>query len=762
MPKCERCNQSDARVRLDSIVNGHREQHYFCRQCAEELLGGSLPAMGGSESQLNGIFGNSGNMGGSPFGFAPQGSAGTATAQRNADKHSKTPTLDQFGRDLTADAREGKLDPAAGRDREIRRMLTVLGRRQKNNPVLIGEPGVGKTAIVEGIARRIVEGSVPANLRNARIVALSMGSAVAGAMFRGQFEERIKQMLEEVRQNPEIILFIDELHTVVGAGNAEGAVGAADLLKPALARGEVRCIGATTLDEYRKHIEKDAALERRFQPVKVGEPSIEEAITMLQTVRENYENHHGVKITDEAIEAAVKLSDRYINDRFLPDKAIDVMDEAASSLRLEATERGLLGPESVRQLEQEIAEIQAEKEAAALAEEYEKAAKLRQREMQVQSELDKARQKAGQIATLLVTPEDVAKIVEGWTGVPVSQMLEGERQNLIHLEHDLSRRVIGQDEAISAVSRAIRRSRAGLKDPQRPIGSFLFMGPTGVGKTELAKALAAELFGGEDAIIRLDMSEYMEGHTVSRLFGSPPGYVGHDEGGQLTEQVRRRPYSVVLFDEIEKAHPEVFNALLQILDDGRLTDGQGRTVDFKNTVVIMTSNVATEDIRRAASIGFISPRVGESEAESEDRERRTKAMEGLRRAFRPEFLNRIDQIVVFRSLGQSELHQIVDLLMAKVRVRLEEQGLGLLYGEDLDAFLIKEGFDQEFGARPLRRAIQTHVDDALADAILNGTVRPGQTAVISVVDGTVQVGALGEARQVAQSTSFVDPEVRVA
>jgi ATP-dependent Clp protease ATP-binding subunit ClpC len=765
MPKCERCNQNDARVRLDSIVNGRREQHYFCRECAEELLGGSLPTMGDSGSQPSGIFGALGNMGpggSSPFGFAPQGNSGTATAQRTADKHSKTPTLDQFGRDLTADARDGRLDPAAARDREIRRMLTVLGRRQKNNPVLIGEPGVGKTAIVEGIARRIVEGNVPANLRNARIVALSMGGTVAGAMFRGQFEERIKQILEEVRQNPEVILFIDELHTVVGAGNAEGAVGAADLLKPALARGEVRCIGATTLDEYRKHIEKDAALERRFQPIKVGEPSTMEAVTMLQSVRENYENHHGVKITDEAIEAAVKLSDRYINDRFLPDKAIDVMDEAASSLRLEATERGLLGPESVRQLEQEIAEIQSQKEAAALSEEYEKAAKLRQRELHVQNELDEARQKAGQIATLLVTPQDIAKTVEGWTGVPVSQMLEGERQNLIHLEADLSRRVIGQDEAISAVSRAIRRSRAGLKDPQRPIGSFLFMGPTGVGKTELAKALAAELFGGEDAIIRLDMSEYMEGHTVSRLFGSPPGYVGHDEGGQLTERVRRRPYSVVLFDEIEKAHPEVFNALLQILDDGRLTDGQGRTVDFKNTVVIMTSNVATEDLRRAASIGFITPRIGETESESEDRERHTKAMEGLRRAFRPEFLNRIDQIVVFHSLGRTELHQIIDLLMAKVRARVAEQGMDLRYGEDLDEFLMNEGFDQEFGARPLRRAIQTHVDDALADAILNGTVQPGQAAVLSVVEGAVTVGAEGEPMPVAPVTPFVESEVNVA
>ncbi len=466
---------------------------------------------------------------------------------------------------------------------------------------------------------------------------------------------------------------------------------------------------------------------------------------MLRIVRENYEKHHGVKITDEAIEAAVRLSDRYINDRFLPDKAIDVMDEAASAIRLEATERGLVGPETVSALERELSELQAQKEAAALAEEYERAARLRQREMKAQAQLDEARAKAGQVATLLVTPTDVAKVVEGWTSVPVTQMLEGERENLRHLERDLAKRVIGQPEAISAVSRAIRRSRAGLKDPQRPIGSFLFMGPTGVGKTELARALAATMFGSEEAMIRLDMSEYMEGHTVSRLFGSPPGYVGHDDGGQLTEAVRRRPYSVVLFDEVEKAHPEVFNALLQILDDGRMTDGQGRTVDFKNTIVIMTSNVATSELR-TSSIGFVSPRWGEatSVAESEAAKLRAKALEGLRRAFRPEFLNRIDQIVVFSALTKTELRQIVDLLLDKVRERLTEQEIALAYGDDLRDFLMKEGFDAEFGARPLRRAIQTHVDDALADAILLGDLQPGQAAVITVADGAVKVAATGE------------------
>jgi ATP-dependent Clp protease ATP-binding subunit ClpC len=757
MQKCERCQINDARVRLDSIANGRREQHYFCQKCAEEMLGGDLNQFAGGASGAPGglfgsLFGNMGNGSGQgnsgPMGFR---SNGTATAQRTADKQSKTPTLDQFGRDLTAEAREGRLDPAAQREREIRRVLTVLGRRQKNNPVLIGEPGVGKTAIVEGIARRIVEGNAPSNLRNARIVAVNMGGVVAGAMFRGQFEERIKAILEEVRENPEVILFIDELHTVVGAGAAEGAVGAGDLLKPALARGEVRCIGATTLDEYRKHIEKDAALERRFQPVLVNEPSPDEAIAMLKMVRENYELHHGVKITDEALESAVRLSDRYINDRFLPDKAIDVMDEAASSLRLEAIEHGLLGPEALHDLERELADIQAQKEAAALTEEYEKAAKLRQRELKVQEQLDEARRKVGETPAMLVTPADIAKVVEGWTGVPVTQMLEGERQNLRHLEADLRKRVIGQDEAIGAVARAIRRSRAGLKDPKRPIGSFLFMGPTGVGKTELARALAATMFGSEENIVRLDMSEYMEPHTVSRLFGSPPGYVGHDEGGQLTEQVRRRPYSVILLDEVEKAHPEVFNALLQILDDGRLTDGQGRTVDFKNTVVIMTSNVATPELKRA-NIGFANPHWGEAKSadESEDAQKRARAMQGLRQAFRPEFLNRIDQIVVFHELGKPELVCIVDLLLDQVRVRLAEQEMGFEYGDDLRDFLLTEGFDVEFGARPLRRAIQTHVDDALADAILAGELQPGQTAVLTAADGKISVTAQGEPKVVVQ------------
>jgi len=741
--KCERCEKNPARVRIDQIVNGRREQHYLCQSCVDELMGAAMGQMGGFDGE--------GIPEGAPFGFVSKngnaasatGGLNTATAERRSN-NSKTPTLDQFGRDLTREVEEGKLDPAAGRQRELRRLITVLGRRQKNNPVLIGEPGVGKTAIVENLARRIYEGDVPSVLRGKRIVSLNIGGMVAGAMFRGQFEQRIKSILEELRQADDVIVFIDELHTVVGAGAAEGAVGAADMLKPALARGELRCIGATTLDEYRKHIEKDAALERRFQPVLVDEPSAEEAIEMLRIVRPNYELHHSVSITDEAIEAAVKLSDRYINDRFLPDKAIDVMDEAASALRLEATEKGIVSPVLISDLEKELADFQTKKEAAANAEDYERAAKLRQQELVVQDKLEKARAESGSSMTLLVTPELIAQSVENWTGVPVSQMLESERQNLISLEDDLRKRVIGQDEAISAVARAIRRSRAGLKDPKRPIGSFLFLGPTGVGKTELAKALAAELFGGEENLIRLDMSEYMEPHTVSRLFGSPPGYVGHDEGGQLTEQVRRRPYSVILLDEVEKAHPEVFNALLQIMDDGRLTDGQGRTVDFKNTVVIMTSNAGSADMKRAVRIGFL-PAKDEDSRDEHHEVIRSKAMEGLKRMFRPEFINRIDQIVVFHALGRPELYKIVDLLLAQVRSRLNEQKIELVISDEVRDLLIREGFDEEYGARPLRRTIQTYVDDTLADALLNGVLTPGKVAHLVIHDGNMAV----EAQEVA-------------
>jgi ATP-dependent Clp protease ATP-binding subunit ClpC len=534
----------------------------------------------------------------------------------------------------------------------------------------------------------------------------------------------------------QIILFLDELHTIVGTGAAEGAVGAGDILKPALARGDLRCIGATTLDEYRKHVEKDAALERRFQPILVNEPSIEEAIEMLRIVKPYYEKHHGVVIQDAAMEAAAKLADRYINDRFLPDKAIDVMDEASSALHLEALESGTPGPELVASLEQELSSLKARKEAAADAQDYEQAAVLRQQEVVTSEKLEAAREEASHSDPLTVTPERVAAVVQDWTGVPVSEILESERTNLLHLEDDLGARVIGQEEAISAVARSIRRSRAGLKDPKRPIGSFLFLGPTGVGKTEMARALATTLFGSTDAMIRLDMSEYMEPHTVARLFGSPPGYVGHDEGGQLTEAVRRRPYSVVLFDEVEKAHPEVFNALLQIMDDGRLTDGQGRTVDFKNTLVIMTSNVGSADLRRAFHMGFVVNKDGDAEGHA-DHAMKSRALDGLRRAFRPEFLNRIDQVVVFGSLTRADLRKIVDLLLGEVTVRLREQGIGLEVTDEVREFLIAEGYSEEYGARPLRRTIQTHIDDVLADVILAGTLARSHTARLIMIDGKI-------------------------
>src|SRR5579884_1596005 len=731
MQKCERCQKNPARVRVDEMINGRRVPHYLCQSCFEEMMGAAMEEQGNTDAEGNG-------NAEVPFGFGPNRNAAspnnrknTATAEK-AGNTSKTPTLDQYGRDLTHEAAEGKLDPAAGRERELRRVITVLGRRQKNNPVLIGEPGVGKTAIVEGLARRINEGTVPATLRGKRIVTLNIGGMVAGAMFRGQFEQRIKSILEELREAKDVIVFIDELHTVVGAGAAEGAVGAADMLKPALARGELRCIGATTLDEYRKHIEKDAALERRFQPVMVDEPTVEEAIEMLRTVRPNYEAHHGVSITDEAIEAAVKLADRYINDRFLPDKAIDVMDESASALRLEATEQGVISPTLIADLEAELADIQARKEAAANAENYEQAALMRQKELQVQAKLDQARAESANAVTLIVTPEHIAQIVENWTGVPVSQMLESERQNLRNLEEDLRKHVIGQDEAISAVARAIRRSRAGLKDPRRPIGSFLFLGPTGVGKTELAKALSRELFGGEDNMIRLDMSEYMEPHTVSRLFGSPPGYVGYDEGGQLTEQVRRRPYQVILLDEIEKAHPDVFNALLQIMDDGRLTDGQGRTVDFRNTVIIMTSNIGSQQAyaKRRDTLGFQTGD-GRGAAEEQDEVIKRRLQEALKQTFRPEFLNRIDEIIVFKRLTQPELRQVVERLLRDLRERLAERELTLELDDAAGDWLVEHGFDEVYGARPLRRLIQRQIENVLAKRVLSGEYQPGDTVRVT-------------------------------
>jgi ATP-dependent Clp protease ATP-binding subunit ClpC len=721
--KCERCQTRDAQVRLDQMVEGQREQHFFCTECAEEIMRGVARMSGGPASgQGPNIFGTDG-------GPTRAGGAQTQTATR--EPKSKTPALDHFGRDLTTEAAEGRLDPTAARDREIRRVITVLCRRQKNNPVLIGEPGVGKTAMVEGIAHRIANHDVPAMLEGKRIIALNIGGMLAGAMYRGQFEERVKAIVEEVKQNPDIILFIDELHTVVGAGAAEGAVGAADMLKPALARGELRTIGATSLDEYRKHIEKDAALERRFQPVMVDEPSVDDAVAMLEAVKPQYEKHHGVTIGQDALRSAVTLSDRYVSDRFLPDKAIDVIDEAAAGLRIEASERGE-GPERLTGLEKRIELIQLEKEEAAMREDYQRAAELRQQELVAQAELDQARDDTREFPPLEVTIDSVATVIEMWTGVPVTEMLESERMNLVNLEDNLKSRVIGQDEAVAAVAKAIRRSRAGLKDARRPIGSFLFLGPTGVGKTELAKTLSAKIFGSEEAMIRLDMSEYMEPHTVSRLFGSPPGYVGYDDAGQLTEQVRRRPYSVILLDEIEKAHPQVFNALLQVLDDGRLTDGQGRTVDFKNTVVIMTSNVGSSELKRGASIGFLTGNAGEAGKDTEHDEMSKRVLESLRRSFRPEFLNRVDQIVVFRSLARENLRQIVDLLLVEVQARLTEQDITLEISNEVRDFLLEHGTDENYGARPLRRAIQTHLEDALADQILTGNINVGDHALVTV------------------------------
>jgi ATP-dependent Clp protease ATP-binding subunit ClpC len=649
--------------------------------------------------------------------------------QRVTDQRpeSKYQVLQRYSRDLTELARVGKLDPVIGRNDEIMRVLQVLSRRTKNNPVLIGEPGVGKTAIVEGLAQRILSGDVPEPLRQKRVIALDMGALVAGSKFRGEFEERLKAVMDEIRRaQGEIILFIDELHTVVGAGAAEGAIDASNMMKPALARGELQCVGATTLDEYREHIEKDAALERRFQPVFVGEPSVVDTIEMLRGLRDKYEAHHKIKITDEALVAAAELSDRYISDRYLPDKAIDLIDEAAAKVRLQLFNL----PPDLRQLEERLDRLRAEEEAAGQAREYERAAKLRQEVIQLEGEYNQKRNqwRLERDIDEVVDADDVAEQVAKWTGIPVSRVLETEVEKLIHMEERLHRRVVGQDEAIEAVSDAIRRARSGLKDPRRPIGSFLFLGPTGVGKTELARALAEFLFESEEAMTRIDMSEYMERHAVSRMIGSPPGYVGYDEGGQLTESVRRRPYQVVLFDEIEKAHPDAFNVLLQVLDDGRLTDGHGRTVDFKNTVVIMTSNVGTQHVRRNTPIGFRT-------SETAEREHiRDLMLEDLRRSFRPEFLNRIDEVIIFEALNREQIHQIVNLVMADLQKRLADHRLTLELTDAARDWLAREGFDANYGARPLRRTIQRRVENVLARGLLTGEFKDGDTIVIDASD----------------------------
>ncbi len=651
-----------------------------------------------------------------------------------------TPTLDSLARDLTAAAKESNLDPVIGRAKEIERVIQVLSRRTKNNPVLIGEPGVGKTAIAEGLAQRIVNNEIPETLRDKRVMTLDMGSVVAGTKYRGEFEDRLKKIMEEIRQTGNVILFIDELHTLIGAGGAEGAIDASNILKPALSRGELQCIGATTLDEYRKYIEKDAALERRFQPITVDEPSAEEAILILHGLRDRYEAHHRVKITDAAIEAAVRLSDRYIPDRFLPDKAIDLIDEASSKVRL----RTYTIPPNVKKLESSLDNIRKEKDAAVQSQEFEKAASLRDSEQKMRDELDATKNKWKETQGRTdseVLPDDIAHVVGSWTGIPVVKLAQEESERLLHLEHILHARLIGQDEAVKAVAQAVRRSRAGLKDPKRPIGSFIFLGPTGVGKTELARALAEAMFGDEQAVIRIDMSEYMEKHTTSRLVGAPPGYVGYEEGGQLTEKVRRKPYSVVLLDEIEKAHPDVFHILLQVLEDGRLTDAKGRTVDFRNTLIIMTSNVGADVIKKSSTLGFASVDA-KTEAMHQYDVMREKVLAELKKSFRPEFINRIDDTIVFHPLDREHIAQIVTLMANDVQKRLEEQGIHFALTEAAKAHLARVGYDPAYGARPLRRAIQKHIEDQLSEALLKGTIAKGDRVLIDEQDGVLTVNSV--------------------
>jgi ATP-dependent Clp protease ATP-binding subunit ClpC len=651
---------------------------------------------------------------------------------RVEDTHaeSKYRSLQKYGRDLTEMAREDRLDPVIGRDEEIKRVMQILTRRTKNNPVIVGDAGVGKTAIAEGLAQKIAIDDVPDSLKGRKVIALDMGALVAGSKFRGEFEERLKAVMDEVRQSQgEVILFIDEIHTVVGAGAAEGSIDASNMLKPALAHGELQCVGATTVDEYRKHFEKDKALERRFQPVFVNEPNVEATIEILRGLRPRYEAHHKIKITDEALEAAARLSQRYISDRHLPDKAIDLIDEAASKSRIDSES----APPEVKSLEQRIKRLVNEEEAASQRQEYQQAAELKAERLKLEPEYGKARDawlKKEKISEE-VTAEHIARLVSNWTGIPVSQMLEGEAQKLIHMEERIHERLIDQEEAVAAISEAIRRSRAGLKDPRRPIGSFMFLGPTGVGKTELVRTLAWFLFDDENAMVRLDMSEYQEKHTVSRLIGAPPGYIGYDEGGQLTEAVRRRPFRVILLDEIEKAHPEVFNTLLQILDDGRLTDGHGRTVDFKNTVVVMTSNAGVELIKREGQMGFTTSKTEVGDRKSYEA-MKDKVMAEVKKLFRPEFLNRLDEIIVFHELTEEQLRKIVDLMVNDLQSRLAERKLNLELTEKAKSWLAKEGYDPVFGARPLRRVIERYVENPLSSQVLRGEVKEGDTVRVDL------------------------------
>ncbi|UOB20435.1 ATP-dependent Clp protease ATP-binding subunit [Macrococcus armenti] len=661
------------------------------------------------------------------------GSPEMSNKDAGSAKSQNTPTLDELARDLTVIAKDGTLDPVIGRSAEITRVIEVLSRRTKNNPVLIGEPGVGKTAIVEGLAQAIVNNEVPETLKDKRVMSLDMGTVVAGTKYRGEFEERLKKVMEEIHQAGNIILFIDELHTLIGAGGAEGAIDASNILKPALARGEIQCIGATTLEEYRKYIEKDAALERRFQPVQVDQPNVEDAIEILKGLRDRYEAHHRIKISDEALVAAVKMSDRYISDRFLPDKAIDLIDEAGSKVRL----RNYTTPPSLKELEAELEKVKNEKDAAVHSQEFEQAASLRDRQTQLEKKLEETKkewQKSQGSNNTSVTPDDIANVVAQWTGIPITKIAETESQKLLNLESILHNRVIGQSDAVSSISKAVRRARAGLKDPKRPIGSFIFLGPTGVGKTELAKALAEAMFGEEDAMIRVDMSEFMEKHSVSRMVGSPPGYVGHDDGGQLTEKVRRKPYSVILFDEIEKAHPDVFNILLQVLDDGRLTDSKGRTVDFRNTVIIMTSNVGAQELKDNKFVGF----GGQTAAQDYETIRKTM-MDELKKQFRPEFLNRIDDIIVFHKLEKEHLKEIVSLMVEGLANRLKEQDIHIALTDAAKDKIADEGYDPEYGARPLARAIQKNIEDQLSEELLKGEALTGHNITIDYVDNAFKI-----------------------
>ena len=782
---CSRCKKNVAVIFITRLEGGQSKNEGLCLKCARELhikpVDDVINKMGLSDDELDGLTNemmealgsadglmdieNSdadsddegktatfpflnrlfGNMGGqkpeagasggelTPAQSGPeQGSAQSQTGPQQSPPRPKKKFLDNYCINLTDRARQGKLDAMIGRAEELERVIQILNRRQKNNPCLIGEPGVGKTAIAEGLAQRIADGSVPYKLKDKEVYLLDLTALVAGTQFRGQFESRMKGLIEEIRKTGNIILVIDEVHNIVGAGDAEGSMNAANILKPALSRGEIQVIGATTFNEYRKSIEKDSALERRFQPVTVNEPSIEDSIKILKGLAPNYEAYHGVKISDGILRQAVLLSERYITDRFLPDKAIDLMDEAASRVRMEAEE---ISPE-VKSLEEKLAVLTRDKEAAIENQDYETAAQLRDIEKnyrdQVEAERDKRRQNHTQHRP--VNADDIAAVVAGWTGIPVTRLTEDEGTRLLHMEDTLHERVVGQDEAVKAVARAIRRGRVGLKDPKRPIGSFLFLGPTGVGKTELCKSLAEAMFGDENAMIRIDMSEYMERHTVSRLIGSPPGYVGHEEGGQLTEKVRRKPYSVVLFDEIEKAHEDVWNILLQLLDDGRITDSQGRTVDFKNTVIVMTSNIGARSLTAMGSkLGFSAEeRDSDPDAEKKFETAREQVMAELRQTFRPEFLNRIDDIIVFRPLTEEDIREVARRMLKTVSARMETMGIHLDASDEAVAELAKEGFDPKYGARPLRRAIQSKVEDAVAEKMLDGTLKAGDTAKLTV------------------------------